>query len=147
MSEPLIYITTDAEFKKLNGEGNPKLIADNFWIKTGGNTERGRELIRLYYNRVYFANYYFTNHKPGWETDRGMVYIVYGPPHNIEKSATGEIWKYDIKGKTIPVKFNFEYSPNKYGINNYKLLRNNSQEWGWTEAIYSWTSGDIFLFD
>ncbi len=144
---PLTYITTSAEYKNLiNGE-NAKLLADNFWIKNGGNVDRGRELIRLFYNRVYFSNYYFTNNKPGWETERGMVYIVYGPPHQIDKSAEQEIWIYNRKGQSLPIKFTFKYRPNKYSINKFQLSRKNSQEWGWTEAIYAWSSGDIFLFD
>ncbi len=144
---PLVYITTSAEYNSLNGRENAKLAADNFWIKNGGNVDRGRELIRLYYNRVYFSNYYFTNDKPGWETDRGMVYIVYGPPERIEKTAQQETWIYNRKEQGLPAKFTFNYSPNKYSINKFRLSRTNSQEWGWSEAVYAWSNGEIFLFD
>jgi GWxTD domain-containing protein len=144
---PLVYITTDAEFNKLIKENNPKLTADRFWINAGGNIEKGREMIRLYYNRVYFANYYFTSTKPGWKTDRGMVYIVYGPPHEIKKSAFKETWIYKSKRDSEKIKFDFNYTPNQYNINNFTLSRSNNHTWRWTEAVYAWTSGDIFLYD
>ncbi|HBH47303.1 MAG TPA: hypothetical protein DDX98_01605 [Bacteroidales bacterium] len=144
---PLSYITTDAEYKKLLRDGNPKLTADNFWIKAGGSPDRGRAMIRLYYNRVYFANYYFTNSKPGWKTDQGMVYVVYGPPHKMKKTAFGETWIYERKGDDNPITFEFKYAPNKYNLNNFILDRSQNNEWHWTEAVYAWTSGDIFLYD
>ena len=147
MIPPLNYIVTEAEYNKLIQNPNPKITADNFWIDAGGNISRGRELIRIFYNRVYFANYYFTNSKPGWKTDRGMIYVVYGPPHEIEKSAHVEIWKYKLKSEGTDVKFTFNYSPNKFGINKYTLSRSNNQEWRWTEAVYAWTSGDLFIYD
>jgi GWxTD domain-containing protein len=144
---PLTYITSDAEFNNLMKGKNPKLAADNFWIKTGGSPERGRELIRLYYNRVYFANYYFSNSRAGWKTDRGMVYIVYGPPHKMKKTAHSETWIYKRKSDDKPIEFTFKYSPNSYHINNYQLDRSGNSEWHWTEAVFAWSSGDIFLYD
>ncbi|MBN2486671.1 MAG: GWxTD domain-containing protein [Bacteroidales bacterium] len=140
---PLAYITTTAEYNKLIESSNKKLAADNFWINTSGSTGRGKEMIRIYYNRVYFANYYFTNTRPGWKTDRGMVYIVYGPPHNLRKTANAEIWNYYRNNNEISFKFN--YKPNKYHLNQYILERAESQSWHWREAVYGWTHGKIFL--
>lgn len=144
---PLSYITTDAEFNILSNSIKPKKTADEYWLKVGGSISKGRELIRLYYNRVYFTNYYFTNTQPGWKTDRGMVYIVYGPPHKMKKTANSETWIYERKGDSEPITFTFNYSPTKYSLNKYILDRSNSHTWHWAEAVYAWTSGDIFLFD
>jgi GWxTD domain-containing protein len=147
MLEPLAYITTSAEYDKLLAGENKKLAADNFWIKAGGSTGRGREMIRVYYNRVYFANYYFTNTKPGWKTDRGMVYIVYGAPQYIKKDSEWEIWYYYINKGSEAISFKFNYAPNKFNLNQYILERSESQTWHWREAVYAWTNGEIYLMD
>lgn len=141
---PLTYITTDAEFDKLKSEINPKLAADNFWQKTAGSIDRGREMIRLYYNRVYYSNYYFSSTREGWKTDRGMVYVVYGPPEELKKTPEQEIWIYKNKTDNSNIVFTFNYEPNRYNLNNYKLERSQSESWRWTETVYTWTSGQIF---
>lgn len=145
--ESLFYITTDAEYKKLLSDENQKLAIDNFWLEAGNSTSRGRELIRIYYNRVYFANYYFTNARQGWKTDRGMIYVVYGPPENLRKNATSETWYYFKKGYSDPITFTFKHSPSNYSLNRYILDRSESHEWYWTDAVNSWKSGKIFLLD
>lgn len=145
--EPLAYITTSVEYDKMKSDNNKKIAADNFWIKSGGSTGRGREMIRVFYNRVYFANYYFTNTKPGWKTDRGMVYIVYGSPHNLKKSADSEIWYYYRRKNGEAISFKFDYKPSKYSLNQYQLERSENNTWHWREAVYSWTNGEIFLQD
>lgn len=145
--EPLSYITSEGEFKTIKEQPYPKLAADNFWLKAGNGPARGREMLRVYYNRVYFANYYFTSTKPGWKTDRGMVYIVYGPPHNLKKNASSEIWYYYRKGSGESIKFKFNHDPAKYHINEYALERSDNYTWNWREAVYSWSNGKIFLLD
>jgi len=40
------------------------------------------------------ANYFFTSYKPGWMTDRGMIYIVLGPPVILHKGDDFEEWIY-----------------------------------------------------
>ena len=63
----------------------PKVALDDFWIKCGGNIDKARELIRIYYTRVFYSNYYFTSYKEGWRSERGMIYIIYGPPDKVYK--------------------------------------------------------------
>ena len=145
MLEPLAYITTTADYKKLLDEENSKLATDNFWLKLGGSTGRARELIRIYYNRVYFANYYFTGTKPGWKTDRGMIYVVYGPPQNIQKTSGSETWIYYTKGASSTIDLVFDYRPNPYNLENFVLRRSESHDWHWREAVDSWRAGRVFL--
>ena len=85
----------------------------NFDTSTGGFSgrnklhQRARELIRIYYNRVFFSNYYFTSSKEGWKTDRGMIYVVYGQPHALYKSTNQEKWIYYNKSKSYTITFIF----------------------------------------
>ena len=147
MVDPLAYITTSAVYKKLLAEDNMKLTVDNFWLEIGKTTGRARELIRIYYNRVYFANYYFSTFKPGWKTDRGMIYIVYGPPQNMQKTANSETWIYYSKGASSTINLTFEYKPTSFSLENFVLRRSESQDWHWREAVDAWQGGEIFLLD
>ena len=59
------------------------------------------ELMDEYYKRVSYANENFDGWKDGWETDRGMVYILFGPPDQVERtnpsmanSTLYQIWTY-----------------------------------------------------
>jgi GWxTD domain-containing protein len=144
---PLAYITTSAEYKKLLASENKKLSVDDFWLEAGGSTGRARELIRIYYNRVYFSNYYFSNTVPGWMTDRGMVYVVYGPPKNMQKTPNSETWIYYMKGASNSIEFTFTYKPTAYSVDNFVLNRSESHDWHWREAVDSWKNGKIFLSD
>jgi GWxTD domain-containing protein len=77
--ETLAYIATPAEIRSMTAHDNAKIAVDEFWLARSNNIERSRELLRIYYNRVRFANHYFTSFKEGWRSDRGMIYIMYGP--------------------------------------------------------------------
>ena len=144
---PLAYLTSSAEYDELKGATNQKLAFDNFWLDKTDDIEKARELIRIYFNRVYFANYYFTSYKAGWKTDRGMVYIIYGPPQALYRSNSQEKWVYYRKSFTTSIAFTFDYYPSPYTVNNYILQRSESHEWHWREAIESWRSGKVFLAD
>jgi GWxTD domain-containing protein len=145
--EPLAYLTSSSEYEELKSATNQKLAFDNFWLNKADNIEKARELIRIYFNRVYFANYYFTSYKAGWKTDRGMVYIIYGPPQALYRSNSQEKWLYYRKSITTSVTFTFDYYPSPYTVNNYILQRSESNEWHWREAIESWRRGKVFLLD
>ncbi len=142
---PLAYVATSAEYNELKKATNQKLAFDNFWLNKTDNIEKARELIRVYYNRVYFANYYFTSYEPGWKTDRGMIYIIYGPPQALYKSDNQEKWVYYRKSFTSSITFTFNYQPSPYATNDYILQRSDSNEWHWREAIDSWRRGKVFL--
>ena len=147
MVEPLQYIALKKEYDEIIERKNTKLAVDDFWMEKGNGMARGRELIRIFYNRVYFSNYYFTSGVPGWATDRGMVYIMYGPPQKLERTAIAELWYYWVKDNSEPVMFNFTYSSSEFFNNSYILDRGNNQEWHWQDALVAWRNGKIFLQD
>ncbi len=65
------------------------------------------ELMEEYYSRIDFANKNFGHYQEGWRTDRGMVYVVFGPPNNIDRhpfdidSKPYEIWTYYNLNRTF----------------------------------------------
>lgn len=144
MVGPLAYLTSAIEFNELASQTNPKLAVDNFWLRSAGNVEKARELIRIYYNRVFFANYYFTSYKEGWKTDRGMMYIIYGPPNTMKKNAQSETWTYYRKRSREPLRFTFTRVESPYTDNDFMLVRNfvNSM---WVQAVQDWRNGKVFF--
>lgn len=144
MLDPLEYITTTNEFRKLKAETNVKLAIDNYWLKLGGNPDVSRELIRVYYTRVYFANYYFTSFKEGWKTDRGMIYVIFGQPNYITKTAVSETWEYYNTQSAKSIEFVFSKTPSPYSGNHYVLQRNEYFNGFWRQAVDTWRSGKVY---
>jgi GWxTD domain-containing protein len=158
MIEPLIYLTDQIAVDTMLNHPRPKIALDNFWVSTTNNMEQARELIRIYYNRVLYANLYFTSYKEGWRTDRGMIYIIYGPPDKVYKTVDGERWGYQrprVKsgwGIRYRVEeqllwFNFSLRENRFSNNHYTLLREESLTTLWEDAVRSWRNGVVFRTD
>ena len=76
-----------------------------------------------------------------------MIYIVYGPPQNLQKSPDTETWIYYNKGASSTINLTFDYKPNSFSIDNFILRRSESQDWHWREAVDAWRNGEIFLLD
>ncbi len=158
MIEPLAYIANEDELNTMRTAPKPKVALDEFWIKCGGNVEKSRELIRIYYTRVQFANYYFTSYKEGWRTDRGMIYLIYGPPDKVYKTTEGENWGYRkpvIKsswGTRYRVKeeylfFTFRKKENIFSDNDFYLSRSETLVTFWDQAVAAWRKGIVFRLD
>jgi len=67
-----------------------------------------------HYRRIAFANEHFAASTPGWKSDRGRIYIVYGPPDSIQTQASTsttpaeQLWVYrHMQGKSGEVQLNF----------------------------------------
>ena len=158
MIEPLIYLTSQDELAELKSAAKPKAALDDFWIKCGGNVDKARELIRIFYTRVLYSNYYFTSYKDGWRSERGMIYIIYGPPDKVYKTADGESWGYKkpvIKSKwggryavtDSYLFFNFKKRENIFSDNDFYLSRSETLVTFWDKAIASWRKGIVFRLD
>jgi GWxTD domain-containing protein len=158
MIEPLGYLASQEEINAMRTNIKPKMALDDFWIGCGGNIDKARELIRIYYTRALYANYYFTSYKEGWRTDRGMIYIIYGPPDKLYKSTEGESWGYRKSvlksswGTRYSVKeeylfFDFKKRDNIFSDNEYSISRSETVVSYWDRAIASWRRGVVFRLD
>jgi GWxTD domain-containing protein len=158
MIEPLAYLASQDELTSLRTAVKPKAALDEFWIKCGGNVDKARELIRIYYTRALYSNYYFTSYKEGWRSERGMIYIIYGPPDKVYKTSDGESWGYKKPvvrsrwGGRFSVSdsylfFNFKKRNNIFSDNDFYLSRNETLVTFWDKAIASWRKGIVFRLD
>ena len=141
---PLVYLTTSAEFRDLRLSPNLKFAIDNFWLGINSNTDASKELIRIYYNRVLYANLFFSSFKEGWKTDRGMIYIIFGPPRLLEKNINYEKWSYFSRSAGSRVEFIFYRKENKFTKYDYQLERDVNSSSYWREAVNSWRKGRVY---
>jgi GWxTD domain-containing protein len=87
------YIITDSErqtFKKLTTDEEREAFIENFWERRNpnpGNPEN--EFKEEYYRRIAYSNEHYASGIPGWKTDRGRIYIMYGPPNEIDSHPSG----------------------------------------------------------
>ncbi len=142
--EPVRYISTQQEYDGMHFNVNKRTAIDNFWLKIGSNYERARKVIKGYYNRVQDANLFFTSYKEGWKTDRGMIYIVFGQPNALYKSAGGELWIYGEEGNIMSLNFTFERMENLYTDNDYTLSRSITYKNNWYLAVDAWRQGVVY---
>ncbi|TGE26989.1 GWxTD domain-containing protein [Hymenobacter metallicola] len=139
--QPLIYLTTSAERKKLYDAPEPKRAVDQFWLRVAGDNQGvARQLIRTYYGRVTAANQLFTAHKPGWMTDRGMLYVALGAPDAVYRTAAEERWVYrDADGSNGT--YTFRPKPSTFAPEHYELVRRPEYEMLWYAAVEQWRKG------
>jgi len=116
-----------SEFKNLDPAGKVRFWY-NFWAKNDSNPETPEnEFMQEFIARWDYANAAFAqgSKTPGWKTDRGRIYIVYGPPDNVERhtfsSGTNnwEVWYYFDKN------YYFIFA-DILGIGNMKLVDSNA---------------------
>ena len=141
--EPLIYLTSSDERKRLYAAPDPKRAVDQFWLGVAGQRQDiGRQLIRTYYGRVAGANDLFSAHKAGWMTDRGMLYVVLGPPDAVYRSGPEERWVYHAPAIASGT-YVFRAKPSTFAPDNYELVRRPEYEALWYAAVEQWRKGLI----
>lgn len=143
MIKPLFYIAYPVEYTALVNSDGDKMLLDEFWLRRSSNMDRSRELIRIYYNRVLYSNIFFTSDREGWKTDRGMVYILFGPPDRMKDTGTSQVWYYFSRRKTRVVEFKFNRDANHYTNKAFNLEKNPNTLGYLDDAIRSWNNGKV----
>lgn len=143
MVEPIRYISTTAEYKRIKNSLNLKKEIDQFWLKLGKDESTAKALIREYYKRVELANAYFSSYREGWKSDRGIIFIVYGQPNTIYKDLNSESWIYGEENNILSVKFTFRKIRSEESDNIFMLLRNEDYKSNWYRAVDDWRQARI----
>jgi len=86
---PVRYLAEHKEakvFKQLKTDGERAWFIERFWARRDPTPETlANEYRQMFWERVQYSNEIFLDsHRPGWLTDRGKIYILYGPPTKIE---------------------------------------------------------------
>ena len=73
-----------AAFKKLDNDDERRKFVDNFWLRRDPDSETDEnEFLTIYCERIAETEK-FASGIPGWKTDRGRIYIIWGPPDRVE---------------------------------------------------------------
>ncbi len=138
MLMPLRYITSADEFIKLANAPVLKTAIDSFWVFNSGNAERALGLLRNYYKRVEEANRFFSSAVRGWQTDRGLIYIMYGMPDVVYRSARAESWIYGGKNDYNSLRFNFFLKKDAGNLRDMQLEPQTHYRSSWYPQADKW---------
>jgi len=149
MVSTLTYIARENELRTIMQAPTAqekKRRFDAFWGGLVKNKSRAKNLVKQYYSRVEEANLFFTSHKEGWKTDRGMIYIILGSPLYVERQPDSEIWHYSYGDNDPLSNIHFRrvrLSNNQTGFDNYVMFRRTYYERPWIRALERWRTGNV----
>jgi GWxTD domain-containing protein len=93
LDEDVLYIITSEEkdtFKALTTDEERENFIEQFWSRRSTDPREGGNDFKIeHYRRIVYANERFASGIPGWKTDRGRVYILYGEPDGKETHPSG----------------------------------------------------------
>jgi len=112
LEKDVTYIITDEErkaFKKLQTDDEREKFIEEFWRRRDPDPDTDEnEYKEEYYERIAYANEHFSSGIPGWKTDRGRIWIMYGKPDERETHPMGGAYdrpSYEGGGSTTTYPF------------------------------------------
>lgn len=101
LEEDVVYIITAEErevFLHLNADEEREQFIEQFWLRRDPTPDTiENEFTEEHYRRIAYVNERFASAFPGWKMDRGRVYIIWGPPDQVEAHPTGGPYRRPIK--------------------------------------------------
>jgi GWxTD domain-containing protein len=93
LDEDVRWIISDEEreaFLKLSNDEERDQFIEQFWLRRDPTPDTvENEFKEEHYRRIAYANEHFAAGIPGWRTDRGRMYVMYGPPDEIDSHPSG----------------------------------------------------------
>jgi GWxTD domain-containing protein len=93
LNEDVSYIITDEErsaFLRLQTDEEREQFIEQFWLRRDPSPDTiENEYREEHYRRIAYANEHYASGIPGWRTDRGRIYITYGPADEITDHSSG----------------------------------------------------------
>jgi len=149
LDKDVTYIITDEEkkaFKKLATDDERERFIEEFWRRRDPDPDTDEnEFKEEYYERIAYANENFASGIPGWKTDRGRIWIMYGKPDGRETHPMGGSYdrpSYEGGGNTSTYPFEtwfYRYIPgvgsgieiefvDPTGSGEYRIARNPNEK-------------------
>jgi GWxTD domain-containing protein len=109
VNEDVAWIITPAEraeYLRLTTDSVRDQFIVQFWIRRDPTPDTAEnEFKEEHYRRIAYTNEHFADSNAGWKSDRGRIYIVYGPPERIQRTPrpmtvsdhpqpAEELWRY-----------------------------------------------------
>ncbi len=93
LTQDVPYIISEEEarsFKSLSNDEELDAFIEQFWLRRNPSPDSpDNEFREEHYRRIAYANEHYAAGKPGWKTDRGHMYIAWGPPDSIDSHPSG----------------------------------------------------------
>src|SRR5882724_3971489 len=93
LSEDVVYIISPEErtaFLRLDTNEEREQFIEQFWLRRSGNPDLpDNDFKEEHYRRIAYANEHYASGIPGWRTDRGRIYIIWGPADEVDSHPTG----------------------------------------------------------
>jgi GWxTD domain-containing protein len=129
LDEDVAYIISGEErtaYKALKTDEEREQFIEQFWLRRDPTPDTvENEFKEDHYARIAYANERYASGIPGWKTDRGRIYILYGKPAEVESHAAGGNYERPIQeGGGTTSTFPFEIWRYRYieGIGNEVIL-------------------------
>ncbi|MBI2149215.1 MAG: GWxTD domain-containing protein [Acidobacteria bacterium] len=129
LDEDVAYIISNEEraaFKALKTDEEREQFIEQFWLRRDPTPDTvDNEFREDHFEKIAYANERFASGIPGWKTDRGRIYIMYGKPDEIESHPSGGTYDRPIEeGGGTTSTFPFETWRYRYieGIGNEVIL-------------------------
>jgi GWxTD domain-containing protein len=101
LDEDVVWIITDEEraaFKQLSNDEERDNFIEAFWQRRDPTPDtEENEYKEEHYRRIAYANEHFAAGIPGWKSDRGRIYIMYGPADEIDSHPSGGTYERPIE--------------------------------------------------
>ena len=113
IDQDVAYIITEPErkaFNQLQNDDEREQFVEQFWLRRDPTPDtQENEFKEEHYRRIAHANERFASGIPGWRTDRGRIYITFGPPDEIESHPSGGAYQRPMEqGAGSSVAYPFE---------------------------------------
>ena len=149
LEKDVTYVITDEErkaFKKLATDDERERFIEEFWRRRDPDPDTDEnEFKEEYYERIAYANEHFASGIPGWKSDRGRIWIMYGKPDERETHPMGGNYErpsYEGGGSTSTYPFEtwfYRYLPgvgsgveiefvDPTGSGEYRIARNPNEK-------------------
>jgi GWxTD domain-containing protein len=96
LDEDVVYIISPEErhsFLHLSTNEEREQFIEAFWQRRNPDPDSPENTFKEeHYRRIAYANEHYASGIPGWKTDRGKIYIMWGPPDEVDSHPTGGNW-------------------------------------------------------
>jgi GWxTD domain-containing protein len=93
LNEDVVYIISPQEreaFLQLDTNEEREQAIEQFWLRRSTNPDLpDNDFKEEHYRRIAYANEHYASGIPGWKTDRGRMYIMWGPADEVDSHPSG----------------------------------------------------------
>jgi GWxTD domain-containing protein len=146
LNEDVRWIISPEEltaFKALSNDEERDAFIEQFWQRRDPTPDtEENEFKEEHYRRIAYANEHFAAGRAGWRTDRGRIYIVFGPPDEIESHPSGGTYDRPLEeggGETSTYPFE------RWRYRYMETLQASNKQEVWIEFVDNCMCGDYHI--